>query len=356
VLTAGGVQALVKGHGVRPGHRVVVAGSGPFLLPVAETVLRAGATVPAVLEAGSPLALAADARALIGAAGKLLEAGRYAARLARTRTPYRRRHAVVAVLGDRAVEAVRVARLDAAGRIVSGTETIIECDVLAVGWGFTPQVELALQLGCATDVGADGSLVVGVDAAQRTSVPGVWAAGEITGIGGVELALVEGEIAGRAATGAAPTAGQNRRRHNARRFAAALHAAQRIPQFLLADLPASTLVCRCEEVPFGAVREAVQEWSATDARTVKLLARPGMGWCQGRVCGHAVAVLTARLLDRPVSPADLRAFAERPIAVPVPLGRLADDPAGASGGTVAVTPDRVTEPPDDGPETDARDD
>jgi len=78
---------------------------------------------------------------------------------------------------------------------------------------------------------------------------------------------------------------------------------------------------------------AVQEWGATDARTVKLLARPGMGWCQGRVCGYATARLTARLCGRPLTANDLQAFAERPLAVPLPLRTLA-----------ALIPCRPTEP------------
>ena len=65
---------------------------------------------------------------------------------------------------------------------------------------------------------------------------------------------------------------------------------------------------------------------ATDARTVKLLTRTGMGWCQGRVCGPATALLTARACGRECGPADLRAFAERPLAVPLPLRLLADGP------------------------------
>jgi hypothetical protein len=72
------------------------------------------------------------------------------------------------------------------------------------------------------------------------------------------------------------------------------------------------------------VRTAIDDLGATDARTVKLLARPGMGLCQGRVCGYATACLTAAACDRAPSAEDLRGLAARPIAQPVTLGSLAD--------------------------------
>ena len=68
---------------------------------------------------------------------------------------------------------------------------------------------------------------------------------------------------------------------------------------------------------------------AADARTVKLLARPGMGLCLGRVCGYATACLVADRVGRPVSAADVQALAARPIAQPVSLGVLAADDDGA---------------------------
>jgi thioredoxin reductase len=337
VLAAGGVQALLKQHGVAAGRHAVVAGTGPFLLPVADGLLRSGATVAAVVEANSPAGFARHPRAVLGVRGKVGEAAGYLARLARTRTPYRRRSVVVRAIGTDRLEAVEVARLDRSGRRVPGAVSTVPCDLLAVGWGFTPQLELHLQLGCAVTQGADGSLVVEADTDGRTTVPGVWAAGESTGVGGAELAVVEGEIAGRAAAGTAVPDRLRSRRTALRRFAAALHEVHPVPAAVLDSLPDDTLLCRCEEVPAGAVRDAVREWGATDARTVKLLTRTGMGWCQGRVCGSATALLTARACGRECQVTDLRAFAERPLPVPLPL-RLLADPAGERTAALPADP------------------
>lgn len=323
VMTGGGVQALLKSHGVLAGRRVVVAGTGPFLLPVAAGLLANGAQVPLIAEANSPAGLARHPRAVASSGAKLPEALGYAVRLARHRTPYRRRHAVVRAFGTDRLEAVLVARLDRHGRVRHDTIRTIACDILAVGWGFTPQLELLLQVGCATAIGTDGSLVVSADATQATSVAGVWAAGESTGIGGADLALVEGEIAGRAAAGAPIPRALVARRASLRRLADALHAVHPVPRFLVDQLQDTVVVCRCEEVPAGAVRDAVHALGASDARTVKLLTRAGMGWCQGRTCGFGVASATAHARGRPVTETDLRAFAERPFAVPSTLGQLA---------------------------------
>ncbi|RIQ17198.1 FAD/NAD(P)-binding oxidoreductase, partial [Jiangella rhizosphaerae] len=210
VYTAGGAQALLKGSEVLVGRRVVVGGTGPFLLPVAAGLAARGAQVVGVYEANRPAGWVRHTGAVARVAAKLTEGAGYAAALARHRVPFHARRAVVAAHGDDVVEAVTVAKLDHDWRIVPGSERVVECDAVAVGWGFTPQLELPLALGVATRVDADGSLVVEVDEHQRTSVPGVYVAGEACGVGGAPLAVAEGEIAGTAAAataaGTAPAA------------------------------------------------------------------------------------------------------------------------------------------------------
>lgn len=336
VLTAGGAQALLKGDRVMAGRRIVVAGTGPFLLPVATGLARAGATVVGVFEANRPYGFA---RHVARHPDKAREGAGYAALLARHRIRYRTGHTVVAAHGDGRVEAVTVARLDRDWAQVH--ERAIECDTVAVGYGFTPQLEIPLQLGCATRMDADGSLVVAVDVAQRTSVPGVYAAGETTGVGGAQLSLVEGELAGlavaEAAGGVAPDPADVRRllarRRRLREFAAAMHQAYPVRPGWMDRLGDGTLVCRCEEVTYGRLAEAAR-LGATDPRSAKLLSRAGMGRCQGRVCGYATAWLAAGLCGRSPGADDLLGTARRPIAQPVRLRDLAGesvrprDPAG----------------------------
>jgi hypothetical protein len=294
-----------------------------------------------VYEANDPLGYVRQVRQVLGAAGKLTEAGRYGWRMLRHRVPYHRRRMVIAAHGTDQLTGVTVAAVDPRGAVVPGSETEVECDGLAVGFGFTPQLELATALGCATRLDRDDSLVLDVGPDQATSVPGVYAAGEVTGVGGAGLALVEGQLAGGAVAVSLgrPLPWSTRRqdrllrtRRRLRRFAGALHAVHPVPPAWPDLCDDDTLLCRCEEVPVGAVRRAVRELSAGDARGAKLLTRAGMGWCQGRMCGYATACLTAREATRRPDVADLAGYASRPLAQPITLGELAaGDPTGDVG-------------------------
>ncbi|MCC5474282.1 FAD/NAD(P)-dependent oxidoreductase [Streptomyces barringtoniae] len=334
VVGAGGAQAMLKSGLVLPGRRIVVAGSGPLLLAVASSLTAAGARVPAVVEASGYLGYARRPHVLAVNPRKLAEAAVHASALLRHRVRLRTRSAVTEVHGTDRVEAVTVARVDPRWRPVPGTGRRIACDALAVGHGLVPQIDLATSLGCATRRAPDATTSLVLDDLQQTSVPGVWAAGETGGIGGAQLAGVEGELAGLAVAarlhgkpfltehGRARTL--RRRRDRMRAFADAMAAAHTPGPGWSEWLTDDTDVCRCEEVTAGRIREAVTDFGARDARTAKLLTRAGMGWCQGRVCGTAVACLAARGDDGTVPPSVER----RPLAVPVPLGALAslDEP------------------------------
>lgn len=316
VIGAGGAQAMLKGGLVLPGRRIVVAGSGPLLLAVAGSLAAAGAAVPAVVEAAAYTGYAGRAPALLRNPGKLAEAAVHGGALLRHRVRLLTRHAVTEAHGTDRVEAVTVTRIDRDWRPLPGTARRIPCDALAVGHGLVPQLELATGLGCATRRDPDGTVALERDAAQRTSVPGVWAAGETGGIGGVHLALTEGEIAAHAVAGRPVPAALVRRRSRLRAFAAVMSAAHRPGAGWTGWFPDETVVCRCEEVTAGRIREAAGDLGARDARTVKLLTRAGMGWCQGRMCGAAVAALAG------AEPAADR----RPLSCPVPLRNLAQLP------------------------------
>lgn len=329
VMTAGAAQALLKGHGVVVGPRVIVAGTGPFLLPVAAGLAACGATVLGVYEANRPARWLRHPSALLAGRGKPVEASRYVAALLRHRVPIRHRSVVIAAHGDDELEAVTVAKLDRAGTMVPGSERRIPVDILAVGWGFTAQVELLVAAGAELRVDADGSPRVVTDDQQRTSNPRVFAAGEVAGVGGAQLAVVEGRIAGVAAARAAGAPGRPREaemaaasksRARLRQFAAAMHAVYAVPPSWLTALTPETLVCRCEEVTVADIDAAI-ELGARDPHSAKLLSRAGMGLCQGRVCGYAVACLVA---DRVGGSPDLNAGTERAVATPVPLGLIAE--------------------------------
>jgi hypothetical protein len=157
---------------------------------------------------------------------------------------------------------------------------------------------MARLVGCSTTAGS-----VAVDSRQTTTVAGVFAAGEVTGIGGVDLALVEGEIAGAAAAGSSRVdPSLARRRGDLRDTAARLERAFAVRSEIRALATDDTIVCRCEDVRRAAVG------SLRDSRQAKLYTRAGMGACQGRVCGPALEFLfgwPAGTVRSPLEPARL---------------------------------------------------
>ena len=274
VMGLGGAQALLKGGMTARGWRAVVAGSGPLLLPVAAALAHAGARVTYVVEQ-APLSQAVSFGAgLWSRPAKALQAVRYGASLLGARIRF----------GTWVASAEGDADRVACARLTNGRRAwTVPCDVLCCSYGFVPNVELARLIGCDIQRGR-----VTVDATQQTSVPGVWCAGEPTGVSGESAALVEGQIAGLAAAGAdarAHSARLHRARDAWRRFGDSLTDTFRPRDAVRALAADDTLVCRCEDVRRDALDPS---WTV---RQAKLYARVAMGPCQGMVCGAACASL-----------------------------------------------------------------
>lgn len=271
VVGIGGAQALLKQGATFAGKRVVIAGTGPLMLPVAASMTAAGAQVQLVAEQAPFAAVRDFAFSLLTHPDTLWQAAMY--RLAFARTPY--------ALGTW-VTAVRPADRGLSVTVTSGRSSReVRCDVLCTGYGLVPNVEVARLLGCAT---ADGLVVV--SDRQETSIPGVFAAGEVTGVGGVALSLVEGEAAGAVASGATRVdTSLVRRRASLRDMATRLERAFAVRPEIRSLVRDDTIVCRCEDVRRAALARL------TDARQAKLYTRAGMGACQGRVCGPALEYL-----------------------------------------------------------------
>lgn len=271
VTGIGGAQALLKQGATFRGKRVVIAGTGPLILPVAASLTDAGARVMLVADQAPFHAVRDFAISLLAQPETLLQAAMY--RLAFLRTPYAMGTWVTAASGSDRLTTVTVAN--------SRTTWSLPCDFLATGYGLVPNVDLARFVGCTT---AEGAVVV--DERQGTSVPRVFAAGEVTGVGGVALAVAEGEIAGAAAAGVAridPSLG--RRRQALRVVARRMERAFALRPELRSLARDDTIICRCEDVRRAAIA------SLSDSRQAKLYARAGMGACQGRVCGPALELL-----------------------------------------------------------------
>lgn len=292
VLGAGGLQALVKSGLPIRGKHVVVAGTGPLLLAVAAYLRQHDAEILMICEQASATALAGFAASLLGQPGKLGQAWSLRRELAGI--PLATSSWPVAAQGESSLKRVTVSR--------GGKTQTLTCDYLACGFHLVPNTELAALVGCEMDGG-----FVRVDEFQRSSVSGVFVAGEPTGVGGVELSVVEGEIAGLAAAGRSEVASELfPGRAKARRFAKALERTFRLRPELAGLASSETIVCRCEDVTYARLRN-YHSW-----RSAKLQTRCGMGACQGRVCGPATEFLFQWAADSvrpPISPVRLASLA-----------------------------------------------
>jgi D-hydroxyproline dehydrogenase subunit alpha len=290
VLGAGGLQAMVKAGVPIAGKRVVLAGSGPLLLAVAANLARQGAEIAGIFEQAPIARLMKFGMGLAAHPGKIVEGIRYG--IALGRAVYRTNAWVTRAIGSDRLQSV-TAR-------IAGKAREIACDYLGCGFHLVPNLELPRLLGCAVEDG-----FVRVDATQQSSVANIYCAGELTGIGGLEKALVEGELAGLAAAGQS-AAHLLSRRDRQIRFAQRLEAAF-APRGELRELAADdTIVCRCEDVRRNALEKM------RNGREARLHARCGMGPCQGRVCGPATSFLfgwDAESVRPPITPARVETIA-----------------------------------------------
>jgi len=294
IMGAGGLQVMVKNGLPIAGKRVAIAGSGPLLLAVAASLRQKGADVRLIAEQAPAMSLAGFALRLPSLApSKILQAIGLKTKL--LGIPYRTSCWPVSTEGTDRLSAVTFQQ--------GKKQWKEEVDYLACGFGLVPNVELPVLCGCQLD-----GRFVKVDRWQQTTVENVYCIGESTGIGGVEKSLIEGRIAGFAATGNTQAAKRLfRKRRRTLRFATALDQAFTLRDELKELANDDTFVCRCEDVSYEQVKRYAH------AREAKVMTRCGMGHCQGRICGDAGRFLF-----------DWEGQSIRPPILPTPMENLVD--------------------------------
>jgi len=330
VMMAGAVQSLLKSQRVRAPGPVVLVGSHPLLIILADQLIAAGGEVLEVAMArGLPTpremvralsAIPGHVRLLTSLAGAMTRLRRAGVRIS-THTVVDRAHG-----SDRA-RAVSLRGIDGAWQPTAPARVVV-CNTLVVGYGFLPSVELARQAGCEVRwAPSRGGWVVAHDHQQRTTVPDVFVAGEPTGVAGAEQSHADGLIAGetivRDLTGTALPARRTRAKAaRARSFARVVEWMFPPPLTELADLvDDDTVVCRCESVNAGQIRALLDHNPhVCDVNAVKIECRAGMGPCQGRYCGTTVAAITAQRRGMPID--QVGAFTAQVPVRPVPLAAI----------------------------------
>jgi len=272
---------------------------------------------------------------LIGHCLKFLQGGAMLARLLLAGTAVRNSARILEARGTDRLREVVVARVDPRGEIIAGSETVCPAESLAVGFGFSANIELAQLAGCGLAYNASlGGWVVKVNEDLETGVDGILAAGEITAVGGASKSLIEGRLAGlsilrkmgllKTAERADEIAALKKNRRRQLAFARYFNAQWTLPRErvdgIIRGLPDDVAVCRCEEVSMGHLRRAIAEGFDTPAG-IKKATRCGMGFCQGSTCKtfllEVLAAHTGKPLAR-IAPPSVR----MPVK-PIYLGALA---------------------------------
>lgn len=299
----GGSQIALKSQSVSIGSRVVFMGSGPLLYLVASQYVKAGADVAAVLDT-SPFSKRIGAMPkLLSRPGLLFNGMKLLAELYRAKVPVHLGITPEEILGDEkdGVTGVRV-------RLANGKALTVDCDALALGYHLRPETQLADLAGCGLRFDeASGQWVLAVDDDGRTSVAGVYAAGDGAKIRGADAAEQAGRLAALTVLADLGKPVDNQRVDNLRqhlevmdRFRVGLMEAFPWPSAQAKALPDEAIICRCEMISAGELRGVVREKGACEVNRAKAFSRVGMGRCQGRYCSQAGAEVIAAESGVPV--------------------------------------------------------
>lgn len=330
VFTAGGAQQLVKTQRVLPGEKILLVGTGPLQLALANQLVDAGGKVVAIAEAGNIGNWVRLVRAAWGQWQLIADAVHYLHGILRAGIPLWRNHIIVEVRGDGQVEEAVVAKVDKNWRPKPGTHRTLSVDTVCVGYGFVSSTELTRLAQCEHRYEPIlGGWIPVRDENMETSVRGIYAVGECAGVAGSFVAMDEGRIAGLAAAQALghllPEAAKNYMEPSRKR----LKGIKRL-RWILDEISAprpglyelaqdDTIICRCEEVTLRDIKDALAE-GATGMNEIKRITRIGMGNCQGRMCGPALQEIIAREKGFPTR--DIGYLNIRPPLKPIPLSAL----------------------------------
>lgn len=307
VYTLGAAQIALKFQGCSIGRTVVLAGTGPLLYLVAYQYAKAGARVSAVLDHAPLAAQVRAVPAMLAQPATLAKGLYYAAWLQTHGIPVHRGTRVLHMEGmPNGGRVAAVVWADAAGR-----EHSTPCDAAALAYALRSETQLADLLGCQFAWNATERAHLPVrDAACRSSVTGVYLAGDGAAIRGADAAELAGE---RAALALLADAGHATQADTARaqaleeqlrpmdRWRSAMEVAFPFPQDWAAQAPDELVVCRCENITAGTLRACVRDQGADEMNRLKALTRVGMGRCQGRMCGLAAAEILAHATGKPIA-------------------------------------------------------
>ncbi|WP_105428285.1 NAD(P)/FAD-dependent oxidoreductase [Neorhizobium sp. T6_25] len=313
VYSLGAAQIALKAQGVALGSRIVLAGSGPLLTLVATQLANAGAKIAAILDTSAIRDQAAGLPGMLARPGLVLRGLLMRTKLGRLY------HAGVTL---ERIETDERGPVGLCWRDANGRAHVTACDMVGLGWHLRAETQLAGLAGCRFDYDESWSQWLPRTDRMGRAAEGLYLAGDGLRILGADGAEVAGRLAATACLAdmglPSPDAGSDLRRLGRyERFARAIARAFPWPGDMVRAVPDCTIVCRCEGVTAGQLRESVV-YGGGEANRVKSLARVGMGRCQGRYCQLACAELIAEKAC--IKVCDAGRLREQAPARPLPIG------------------------------------
>lgn len=328
VISTGAAQILMKTSGILPSKEILIGGSGVFLFAIAYEILKNNGRVLSVLEQNSMIDKLSLLSQFLHQFSKFSEGGRFVSKIFLSGVPVRHRTRIIEARGEKHLEKVVTVRMDRKGSVVEGSETIYNTNSLAIGYGFTPNIELPQLAGCELEYEGDkGGWIVKVKDDLETTVENMYAAGEITGIAGALKSINEGRISALSILNKLGKMSEDefsrqlrplkKERGHHLAFGKYFNSLCKTPEEAITSIPEETVICRCEDVRMGDIKKAILNGHTTTG-AIKKATRIGMGACQGRICGPVLYDIVSAFTK--ISPNDIPLLSVRPPVKPVSIG------------------------------------
>ncbi|MDC0610404.1 FAD-dependent oxidoreductase [Vibrio sp.] len=347
VMTTGAGQTLAKAYRVTPGDNAIISGNGPLNLLFASELIKGGIPVAEILESAAKPSFSqfkSVLQMMKNGLNFVLQGQSFMSLMRKHKVPVSWGQTIIAAHGTDKLERVTIASVAQDGTIIPGTKRDVECNLLFLGHGFIASTDLARMLGCKQSLsnGAMPTPVIETDENGATSVDGVFAVGDGAKMGGSQVALARGALAGAAASQAlglsvdkSIAVKANADLKKATSFQNALWTIYQAPPISIAESDNNTIICRCENVTLGTIKEAIKRGIDTPA-ALKRNFRIGMGACQGRTCSGMVAKIVQEMTGRNTDVDGF--FAPRLPTRPIPISLLTYEKPEWGGHKAAITP------------------
>ena len=331
VYSGGFLQVMMKSTGILPSKKILLGGTGLFLFAVGYEILKNKGKVLGIHEQSGMINKLKMLPLFADQFTKFAEGGKFLARIYLSGVPVKYNSKIIEARGKDTLDEVVIGKVNNSGDIISGSEKIIKTDTLGLSYGFTPNIEGLGLAGCKLiDKPELGGWITEVDDTLQTNIENIYAAGEITGVGGGPKSICEGKLASLTILKKFEKIDselydkkfkqliKERKKHL--KFAKLFNSLYPITKNDILHIPDETVICRCEDVTMGKINKAISSGFNT-FDSIKLGTRATMGNCQGRTCSRTINDLIS--IKKGVS--NLEHLSFRPPLKPVSLSVFSEE-------------------------------